>query len=90
MSSARVNILRIQFERARVGVAILLERNGKARLFRPGTVIGEVEALPDQHVDVGDLRSPEPSRQCNSMFLTIETARLPCCTRPWKGCPLTA
>ena len=24
--------------------------------------------------------SPEPSRECSSMFLTIEWARLPCCT----------
>ena len=24
--------------------------------------------------------SPEPSRECSSMFLTIESARLPCCT----------
>src|SRR5215472_2358595 len=24
--------------------------------------------------------SPEPSRECKSMFLTMESARLPCCT----------
>ena len=24
--------------------------------------------------------SPEPSRECSSMFLTVESARLPCCT----------
>src|SRR3974390_1864902 len=24
--------------------------------------------------------SPEPSRECNNMFLTIASARLPCCT----------
>ena len=26
------------------------------------------------------LRSPDPARECSSMFLTIESARLPCCT----------
>ena len=43
-------------------------------------MIGEVEALLEQRVDVGGPCSPEPSRECSSMFLTMESARLPCCT----------
>ncbi len=50
--------LRIQLECARVGVEVVLERYGKAGLLGPGTVVGEVEALPDQRVDVLPDRPP--------------------------------
>ena len=43
-------------------------------------MIGKIEALLDQRVNINYRCSPEPWRECNNMFLTIESARSPCCT----------
>ena len=57
-----------------------MQRDIEPRFFGPRAVIGEIEALIEKRVDVGGRCSPEPSRECSSMFLTMESARLPCWT----------
>ena len=47
------DFLRIKVARTSLGVKVLLERYAEARFFRSGTVVGEVQALPDQRVNVG-------------------------------------
>ena len=43
-------------------------------------MVRQVEALLDKRVDVERPCAPRPVREWRSMFLTIESARLPCCT----------
>ena len=43
-------------------------------------MIGEIEALLDKSVDVDQPVLAGPRRECSNMFLTIASARLPCCT----------
>ena len=43
-------------------------------------MIGEIEALLDEALTSTGRCSPDPSRECSSMFLTMASARLPCCT----------
>ena len=43
-------------------------------------MIGEIEALIDQGVDIDRPVLSRALRECSSMFLTIASARLPCCT----------
>ena len=43
-------------------------------------MIGKVEALLDDGIDIDRPVFTEPSRECSSMFLTMASARLPCCT----------
>ena len=70
--------MRVDVERARIGVEVARETDTEVGLLRPGTVIREIEALLDERIYPVDCRSPELSRECSSMFLTIASARRPC------------
>ena len=47
-------------------------------------MICEIEALFNDHVDIDDPMLSEIWRECNSIFLTIKSARLLCCTIFWR------
>ena len=70
-------LLRMALDLAGLRVEALFDRDVEAGLFGARAVIGEVQRLLDELIDVDRRRSPEPSRECSSMFLTMESARLP-------------
>ena len=47
-------------------------------LLGAGTVIGKIDSFIDEGIDIDRPVLSEPSRECSSMFLIIESARLPC------------
>src|SRR5262249_42213026 len=57
-----------------------LQCDVEALLFGARPVPGEIEAFLDEALISTTRCSPEPSRECSSMFLTMASARLPCCT----------
>src|SRR5581483_3215116 len=67
------DVLRHQLERFRRRVEIAFERDVEGLVLRPGAVIGEVQRLVDERVDV-DLAP----RECSSIDLTMLSARRPC------------
>ena len=70
--------MRVDVERTRIGVEVTRETDTEVGLLRPGTVIGEIEALLDERIDIRRLPLARLSRECSSMFLTIASARRPC------------
>ncbi len=79
-------LLREDFDGAGGRVEILLQRDVEARLFRAGPVIGEVQRLFRSAFRSIGRTSPPPSRECSSMFLTMESARVHA-ARPSRDCP---
>src|SRR3974390_153685 len=47
------DLLRVKVDHARGGVELALERDVEAGFFRPRTVIGKIETLLDDRIDVG-------------------------------------
>src|SRR5207249_1117818 len=72
------DLLREQIDLAGRRVEGPLQGNDEALLLGPRPVIGEIEAFLHQGVDLD--RAVFPWRECSSMFLTMASARLPCCT----------
>ena len=63
-----------------VGIEVSLQRDIELRFLGARAVIGEVEAFIEQRIDIGGPVVAGSSRECSSMFLTMESARLPCWT----------
>ena len=53
-----------------------LQLDVKALRLGPRPVPGEIKAFLDESIDINTRCSPEPSRECCSMFLTMASARL--------------
>jgi hypothetical protein len=61
------DLLRVQLDRARIGIEVVLECDVEAGLFRSRAVIGEIEAFLDQSIDAGRPdNGPKPSAAWSS------------------------
>jgi hypothetical protein len=71
--------LRKHVDFASSGIEGSLQRDVETLLLGTGTVIGKIDSSTMALILNGRF-SPEPSREYSSMFFTMASARLPCCT----------